>query len=283
MASIGGAGVIFMALICRGYAFSFSGSRLPLSTFRETEHLRMSSVEDAFESVFSKVNKALELQPLDHAEAMDCDKWTVGDFSGTVEGFKGKKVDWVSKCITTGAGGSSKLSLRAWVMPMYDVPHLSITLEKGPEGLAAEMDLVAKDDLMYSKTYREQYYGTDITTWWSSILSSPKVTAKPVSMNIRERVMASPVQCSVTLPDDEDASALLEKAADDLVEQWLGYLDEATEIPRVRRGVMLSRDSELRRNYWFSTSSDPALGSRGPEIAAAMAGPGDQGYTGQAS
>ncbi|CAM9947851.1 unnamed protein product [Choristocarpus tenellus] len=42
-------------------------------------------------------------------------------------------------------------------MPMYDVPHLSINLAKGPEaGLSAEMDLVAKDDLMYNKNYREK-------------------------------------------------------------------------------------------------------------------------------
>lgn len=54
-----------------------------------------------------------------------------------------------------------------------------------------------------------------------------------------------------------------------------GFLEEATEIPRVRRGTMLTRDSELRRLWWAVVGKDPALGDRGPEIAAAMAGPGD--------
>lgn len=54
-----------------------------------------------------------------------------------------------------------------------------------------------------------------------------------------------------------------------------GFLGEATEIARVRRGTMLGRDSELRRVWWAVTSKDKALGDRGPEIAAAMAGPGD--------
>lgn len=54
-----------------------------------------------------------------------------------------------------------------------------------------------------------------------------------------------------------------------------GFLDEATEIARVRRGTMLGRDSELRRVWWAITAKDPALGDRGQEIAAAMAGPGD--------
>lgn len=38
---------------------------------------------------------------------------------------------------------------------------------------------------------------------------------------------------------------------------------------------MLGRDSELRRVWWAVTGKDEALGERGPEIAAAMAGPGD--------
>ena len=43
----------------------------------------------------------------------------------------------------------------------------------------------------------------------------------------------------------------------------------------MRRGTMLARDSELRRLWWAVASNDKTLGQRGPEIAAAMAGPGD--------
>lgn len=39
---------------------------------------------------------------------------------------------------------------------------------------------------------------------------------------------------------------------------------------------MLGRDSELRRLWWAVVGKDEALGARGPEIAAGMAGPGDQ-------
>eukprot|EP00904_Undaria_pinnatifida_P006084 jgi/Undpi1/2605/HiC_scaffold_13.g05984.m1 len=77
------------------------------------------------------------------------------------------------------------------------------------------------------------------------------------------------------MPDTEENAAVLSKAAEDLAMRWLGFLDEATEIARVRRGTMLGRDSELRRVWWSVTGKDKALGDRGPEIAAAMAGPGD--------
>ncbi|CAN0071803.1 unnamed protein product, partial [Hapterophycus canaliculatus] len=86
------------------------------------------------------------------------------------------QVDWVSRCSFAEEDGSSRECLRAWVMPMYDVPHLSISIGSGPNGLTAEMDLVAKDDVMYAKAYREQYYGGEISKWWDSLVENPNVT-----------------------------------------------------------------------------------------------------------
>lgn len=241
------------------------------------------SVEDGFSSAFAKVEAALELSSLDHAEAMELETWEVEGNSGTIAGFKGKKVDWVSRCSFATEDGSTRECLRAWVMPMFDVPHLSITLGKGPAGVMAELDLVAKDDVMSAKAYRDSYYAGEISDWWAALVGNENVSLLPVSLDLKERALASPVHVSLSMPDTAENAAVLEKAAGDLVDRWLGFLDEATEIARVRRGTMLGRDSELRRVWWAVTARDPALGSRGEEIAAAMAGPGDMGYTGQAS
>lgn len=43
-----------------------------------------------------------------------------------------------------------------------------------------------------------------------------------VSMDLKERTLASPVHVSVTLPETEENAAVLGKAASDLVELWLG-------------------------------------------------------------
>ncbi|CAB1097786.1 unnamed protein product [Ectocarpus sp. CCAP 1310/34] len=236
-----------------------------------------------FAAAFSMVEQALELSPLDHAEAMGLETWEAAGSSGTIAGFKGKKVDWVSRCTINEADGSTRECLRAWVMPMFDVPHLSITLGSGPNGLTAEMDLVAKDDVMYAKAYREQYYGGPTTAWWEAIMQNPNVVPAKVSMDLKERSLASPVHFSVTMPDTAENAAVLGNAAQEIAAIWLGFLDDATEIARVRRGTMLSRDSEVRRTWWAVTGNDKALGDRGQEIAAGMAGPGDMGYTGQAS
>lgn len=39
-----------------------------------------------------RLNEALELSLLDHAEAMGLESWEEGSNSGTIEGYKGKKV-----------------------------------------------------------------------------------------------------------------------------------------------------------------------------------------------
>ncbi|CAN0112169.1 unnamed protein product [Pylaiella littoralis] len=236
-----------------------------------------------FAAAFSNVEQALQLSPMDHAEAMGLEAWEVAGNSGTIAGYQGKKVDWVSRCSFQEADGSSRECLRAWVMPMFDVPHLSITIGSGPSGLTAEMDLVAKDDLMYAKGYREQYYGGQVSAWWAALMNNPNITPTKVSMDLKARALDSPMHFSVTMPDTAENAAVLGKAAEDLTSAWLGFLDGAQEIARVRRGTMLGRDSELRRLWWAAASADKALGDRGGEIAAGMAGPGDMGYTGQAS
>lgn len=45
-----------------------------------------------FASAFSMVEQALELSPLDHAEAMGLETWEAAGSSGTIAGFKGRKV-----------------------------------------------------------------------------------------------------------------------------------------------------------------------------------------------
>lgn len=55
------------------------------------------AVDGGFNSVFSRVQEAVELSPLDHAAAMELETWEVGGNSGTIAGFKGKKVTPVKR------------------------------------------------------------------------------------------------------------------------------------------------------------------------------------------
>lgn len=45
-----------------------------------------------FAAAFSMVEQALELSPLDHAEAMGLETWEAAGSSGTIAGYKGRKV-----------------------------------------------------------------------------------------------------------------------------------------------------------------------------------------------
>ncbi|CAM9614946.1 unnamed protein product [Phaeothamnion confervicola] len=172
-------------------------------------------------------------------------------------------------------------------MPMFDVPHLTMALDVDDDGmLSVDLDIIAKEDLAYSQDYLDNYYGGETEKWYTSFMSSPLVKPKAAPTNMRGRVLVSPVRCSATMPNTEESMALLAGACDALVDRWLGWLDEATEIARVRRGTMLSRDKILRRMSWAVLSTDPtyrSLGEKGADLAAAIAGPSDTPYTGQYS
>lgn len=66
-----------------------------VSTHHNIAHTVRSSLSAAgagFAAAFAKVEQALDLSPLDHAEAMGLDAWEVGGNTGTIAGFQGKKV-----------------------------------------------------------------------------------------------------------------------------------------------------------------------------------------------
>ncbi|KAG5191033.1 hypothetical protein JKP88DRAFT_12018 [Tribonema minus] len=245
--------------------------------------LRMAAdVHGVVDAAFKKIEADQALRPSDHAEAMELDAFTVGDVSGTIEGYLGTKVDWCSKVSTKGPGGDASYALSCWTFPMYDVPHLTVALSKSGDTLTLKADLIAKDDTMYSQDYLESYYGGETLAWYESIVGNAHTTSLPVPATLRGRALASPGLVHVSGPESEVAE-LFAASVDKITDMWLAWLADAAEIARVRRGTMLSRDNILRRMSWAVTCKDPMFGDQSQQIATAIAGPGDMAYVGQYS
>lgn len=262
---------------------SFIATPISTNIHRSASGLRMSAdVGASFESAFKKISDAQSFRQSDHAEALGFDKWESDGASGEITGYLGQKVDWCSKSQAT-KDGTTVMSLSCWTFPMYDVPHLSLSVSTGPDGIGLEADLIAKDDLMYAQDYLDNYYGGETLAWFEGIMDSSHTTAEPQSPLLRGRVMSSPVHVDVKMPNEPGSLELLATSVDSLVTRWLEWLEDATEIPRVRRGTMLSRDNILRRMSFAVSCKNPMYGSDAQQISIAISGPGDQAYTGQAS
>lgn len=72
------------------------------------------------------------------------------------------------------------------------------------------------------------------------------------------------------------------------VESWLGWMETAEEVQRMKRGQMLSRDTGVRR-LWVEAAAEGytnVLGGDkegGKQLAIAVSGPMQQQYVGQGS
>ncbi|CAM9400645.1 unnamed protein product [Chrysoparadoxa australica] len=246
-----------------------------------------SSAEGLVQELFTMVGGSIEFRDSDHAEACGFDKWSNGDCSGTVQGrLASTKVDWCNVACTK-AGETTKSSLQAWCMPMFDVPHLLVDVTTTGDEMLLELDIVAKDDLMYpAADYLANYYGEKTQAWYNKVVENPLASVGPAPATVVGRILGSPVRVSVKLDgNNPEATSFAQGAINELAELWLGWLEDATEIPRVRRGTMLGRDTAIRRSYFALLGQDPLLGDsdNAKLVAAAMVGPGDAAYTGQAS
>mmetsp|Transcript_14951 Transcript_14951/g.22258 ORF Transcript_14951/g.22258 Transcript_14951/m.22258 type:complete len:280 (+) Transcript_14951:60-899(+) len=251
---------------------------------KQYQPLKMSSkCEESFEKIFSKIESGQETRQSDHAESLNMDKFDIGAMRGTIKGYLGSKIDWCSKLNLTGEDGFEKYSLMCWTFPMYNTPHLSIDIEKTTEKIFLKADLIPKEDLMYSQDYLEEFYEGGVLEWYNDLVENQLSEQQTPSKYLRDRVLTSPTVVHISLPNSKEGDEILESGVEKLVDLWLGFLSEASEIPRMRRGTMLSRDSILRRMSFLILNQNSIFGARAQEVAVALVGPGDQAYIGQAS
>jgi hypothetical protein len=195
-----------------------------------------------------------------------------------VEGQQGKKVDWVVKHSAT-VDGVSRMALNAWTQPMFDVPHLSASISEAGEDLIFELDLISKADMANDKIYVEKYY-----SWANDFYTKMQDAGQPLppASLLVSRIIAGPINIRVKLANTDSNVDLAVSSVNQVLERWLDWLEDATEIPRVRRGTMLVRDNNLKRLSWTIACADPMNGGS-QDAARAIAGPGDEAYIGQGS
>mmetsp|Transcript_30492 Transcript_30492/g.40284 ORF Transcript_30492/g.40284 Transcript_30492/m.40284 type:complete len:292 (+) Transcript_30492:55-930(+) len=286
---------LFVVLACNflnASAFSTHFSPVSLLSSIPKSHgtLSMQAVapgtaETVLNSLLGKIQASEELRPNSHPDNMGAGTWDSPTHSGRVFGFNGKKADYVSVFTTAKKDGSeTTYNIEGWVMPMYDVPHLKISVSQCAESLDLYMDYIAKEDIAYSKEYLEQYYTGDVVNWWNTVMAGG-VTENPSKLDIFARVLESPLKISVKLDGSSQSLALLQSSTDEFVSRWLSWLNAAQEIPRVRRGTVFSRDNTLRRINWQVLAGEmgPIAGENAKSLAAAQSGPGNEQYVGQAS
>ena len=234
-----------------------------------------SGLDDLRKTLVARVGGAAPLtEKGDHAEGLGARVLSEA-LTGSCDGYLGlPKIGWCSATRLDGPQASF-LHLSAQVAPNYDVPHLTLDITAPANGpLSLAFDLTAREDVVANKFYVENFY-KQAEPWFEKAKS--RCTVVPNTAGLGMRALASPVNFNAACDSLDDAAAI----ADELVSLWSNWLQNPTEINRLKRGTAYARDCSMHKQRWMHYCGVVAgLGEPSPqraaEIASALAGPGDE-------
>lgn len=172
---------------------------------------------------------------------------------GFVSGWSGGDVDWmIHSWIGQPKRGFINMHLTTWLGPRTRVPHLGFALGTIPD-VFFYMDYVPRSDLMTDTGYLDRYY-EPVNARSIALRQHPQLTPF-ISKSLYVRQALSETAFVYTCKPATENYALIRELAHEMLDRWLGWLDEAPEVPLEERPALAARDVFVRRTV---AERDPA-------------------------
>ena len=172
---------------------------------------------------------------------------------GSFRAWSGPGMDWlVHSWIGDPEAGFTNIHLTAWLGPATDVPHLGIACGTLPT-LWCFVDLLPRTDLLVDPDYVDRYY-EPANEAYMALKNDPEAESF-ISQDTFTRAGVSQSAFCVVLPTTPERVTQIGELATLRLEQWFGYLDEASPVPEADRPALAARDQAVRRNI---AERDPA-------------------------
>jgi len=176
-----------------------------------------------------------------------------GEVSGSVSAFVGPEIDWaISSWMGTPESSFTNLHLSVWLGPQTRVPHLWLAVGTIPQ-LFVYMDFGPRAELATDHAYLERYYQGD-NERYLDFCEDPAFVPF-VSRSVSVRSFISPVGTCCTAEPTLESIAKVSTAAHQMVDRWLGWLDNPEEVPLDLQPALATRDLYVRRQI---AETDPA-------------------------
>ena len=266
------------------------------STF-SSPSLSSSFSSGSLKAAFDKLVTSLSLEKTDYADVMERSNWSQNGYRGTINGGKDQpnRLTWYNYASIEKEDGSgiTEEHLNVWVGCLVDVPHLHIMVRKESKTSDQStilLDFIPREDIGYTANrYMEKYYLSKVhETLSKPLLQNPGSFVEnipPTNPNLR--LLLSPTYLYGSISDN-----LLSETIQKYISTWESWMTSAEEVQRMKRGQLLSRDTGLRR-AWFDYQKERQASiidaktsaeiEYAGETAAALSGPQQMAYTGQAS
>ena len=189
----------------------------------------------------------------EHLENFD-DGGTGSGARGRVRGYTGPEIDWmVHSHMENATQGFCNVHLTIWLGPHIKVPHFGMALGCFPQGWLY-LDSVPRTYLATDTDSFDRYY-EPLNARWEQVRNDHDFLEPFVSRSAFVRAGLVADRAVLHGSDADQLTELVTELAEEHLERWLGWVDEAEQVPAAERAALAADDEAIRRNI---AERDPA-------------------------
>ncbi|MBD2345646.1 red chlorophyll catabolite reductase [Anabaena subtropica] len=192
-----------------------------------------------------KLDARFELQPDQSTKDLQSYSAQVGAAHGSLNTFSGAEIDWlVHSWLREPNSGFCNMHLTIWLDSHIRVPHLAFAFATVPH-LFFYMDYIARSDLFTDLDYLDRYYAPANDRYLA--FANDDRFQQYISKTLYIRQVQSQTSLCYTSPVTDETIAALSSVAHEMIDRWLGWVDEAEPVPESERTALAERDLIVRR------------------------------------
>lgn len=200
-----------------------------------------------------KLDARFELHPDSSTKHLQAYSAPDGNAKGSLNTFSGPEIDWlVHSWIGNPKSSFSNMHLTIWLGSQIRVPHLAFAFGTVPD-IFFYMDYIPRTDLFTDLEYLDRYY-EPVNQTYLTLRTNPRLLPF-ISKNLYIRQAQSPTSLCYTCKGEEDMLEVIRTVAHDMLDRWLGWVDEAEPVSEDERAALAARDLLVRRTI---AERDPA-------------------------
>ena len=171
-----------------------------------------------------------------------------GAFEGSFQAWTGPKMDWlVHSWLGNRKASILDMNATAWLGQETDVPHFVMVFGTIPK-LFFYFDFTPRRNLLTSPDYLDRYYAP-INERYLALRGDERFQWS-VSHGPYMRALTNPSTQSLMGDLNDENISVLETYANDMLDTWLGWLDDAETVPAAERAA-LQRDDFMTRQLCY--------------------------------
>lgn len=168
-----------------------------------------------------------------------------GEFEGSYKAWTGNGVEWlVNSWIGNRKASILDMNTTAFLGQETDVPHLVIVFGTVPH-LFCYCDYTPRKNLLTDVDYLDKYYGEEVNDWYMKLRSHENFHWS-VSHGNYMRALINPATQSLMGELNDENIDIFEKYLHEMVDRWLGWLENATPVAESEREELRKNDHIIR-------------------------------------